>query len=294
MRASRQALTAWAFLAPALALFFLFVLVPILAALYLSFTSYDGVNPPIWIGLRNYHRLARDLAQGGLFSRSLANTGRYAAGVIPLGMALALGLALLLNRRLRGVSFYRAAFYLPVVTSLVAVSMVWMWLYEPNSGLLNLLLARLHLPPRQWLADPALAIWCIVAMSVWKVLGYNMVIFLAGLQGIPPEFHEAAAIDGATPWQRFRHITWPLLKPTTFFILVISVIGASQVFAQVYVMTNGGPNNSTTTIVHQIFQNAFAFMKMGYASAMAFLLFLIIFAVSLLNLRLFRGEVSYT
>ena len=291
---SRQALTAWAFLAPALALFILFVLTPIVAAFYLSLTRYDGVNPPIWIGAANYLRLGRDLAQGGLFARSLANTARYAVGVIPLGMGLALGLALLLNRKLRGVSFYRAAYYLPVVTSLVAVSMVWMWLYEPNYGLLNLLLARLGLPVQKWLDDPALAMPCIVAMSVWKGLGYNMVIFLAGLQGIPEHLHEAAAIDGAGAWQRFRHVTWPLLKPTTFFILVISVIGASQVFAQVYVMTNGGPNDATTTIVHQIFQNAFAFMKMGYASAMAFLLFLIIFVVTSINMRLFRGEVEYT
>jgi ABC-type sugar transport system permease subunit len=221
-------------------------------------------------------------------------------------MALALLLALLLNTGLRGITVYRTVYYLPVVTSLVAVSLVWMWIYDPNYGLLNhflqllsealsLLLGRdIVIPPQTWLADPGLAMLAIIAMSIWRGLGYNMVIYLAGLQSIPDHLYEAAIIDGATPWQRFWSITWPLLKPTTAFILVISVIGASQVFAQVYVMTNGGPNNATTVIVHQVFQNAFSFMKMGYASAMAFVLFGLIFVMSLINLRLLRGgEVEY-
>jgi ABC-type sugar transport system permease subunit len=181
-----------------------------------------------------------------------------------------------------------------------------MWIYDPNYGLLNYALElpsrglsfvagrEVLIAPQTWLADPGQAMPAIIAMSIWRGLGYNMVIYLAGLQGIPDHLYEAAIIDGATPWQRFRSITWPLLKPTTAFILVVSVIGASQVFAQVYVMTNGGPNNATTVIVHQIFQNAFSFMKMGYASAMAFVLFGIIFVMSLINLRLLRGgEVEY-
>jgi ABC-type sugar transport system permease subunit len=210
------------------------------------------------------------------------------------------------NAGLRGISLYRTTYYLPVVTSLVAISMVWMWLYDPNYGLLNYgleLISRaasfalrkeVMLPPQAWIGDPGKAMASIVVMSIWRGLGYNMVIYLAGLQGIPHHLYEAARIDGAGRWQQFRSITWPLLKPTTAFILVISVIGASQVFAQVYVMTNGGPNNATTTIVHQIFQNAFSFMKMGYASAMAFVLFAIIFLLSIINLRLLRGgEVEY-
>jgi multiple sugar transport system permease protein len=181
-----------------------------------------------------------------------------------------------------------------------------MWIYDPNYGLLNYAIQLLSrglsivsrrevlIAPQTWLADPGQAMSAIIAMSIWRGLGYNMVIYLAGLQGIPDHLYEAAIIDGATPWQRFRSITWPLLKPTTAFILVVSVIGASQVFAQVYVMTNGGPNNATTVIVHQVFQNAFSFMKMGYASAMAFVLFGIIFVMSLINLRLLRGgEVEY-
>ncbi len=305
--ARREERTAYLFLAPGLALFFVFVLVPVVAAFYLSFCRYDIIHSPNWIGLTNYQRIGRDVADHGVFYLSLRNTAQYAIGTIPLGMALALTLALLVNVGLRGVSIYRTTYYLPVVTSLVAISMVWMWLYDPNYGLLNYLLElvsraasvvmqrHISLPPQTWLANPKQAMPAIVLMSIWRGLGYNMVIYLAGLQGIPEHLYEAAKLDGATPWQRFKAITWPLLKPTTAFIFVVSVIGASQVFAQVYVMTNGGPNNATTTIVHQIFQNAFSFMKMGYASAMAFVLFGIIFVLSLVNLRLLRGgEVEYT
>ena len=302
----RETRTAYLFLAPGLMLFGLFVLIPVVAALYLSFCRYDIIHAPLWVGADNYARIAEDLANRGVFFLSLRNTAQYAIGTIPLGMALALALALLVNAGLRGISIYRTTYYLPVVTSLVAVSMVWMWLYDPSYGLLNyglelisrgasyLLGREVMIPPQAWLADPGQAMAAIVMMSVWKGLGYNMVIYLAGLQGIPEHLHEAAIMDGAGPWQRFWSITWPLLKPTTAFILVVSVIGASQVFAQVYVMTNGGPNNATTTIVHQIFQNAFSFMRMGYASAMAFVLFGIIFVLSLINLRLLRGgEVEY-
>ncbi len=304
--ARREERTAYLFLAPGLALFFLFVLVPVIAACYLSFCRYDIIHSPAWIGAANYTRIGKDLADRGVFYLSLRNTAQYALGTIPVGMGLALALALLVNAGLRGISLYRTSYYLPVVTSLVAISMVWMWLYDPNYGLLNYgleLISRaasaltgrhLTILPQTWLANPDQAMAAIVVMSIWRGLGYNMVIYLAGLQGIPGHLYEAALIDGATPWQRFRAITWPLLKPTTAFIFVVSVIGASQVFAQVYVMTNGGPNNATTTIVHQIFQNAFSFMKMGYASAMAFVLFAIIFVLSLINLRLLRGgEVEY-
>jgi multiple sugar transport system permease protein len=304
--ARRQARTARLFLTPGLLLFFLFVLIPVLAAFYLSFCRYDIIHSPTWIGADNYARLADDIGSRGVFYLSLRNTAQYALGTIPIGMALALALALLLNAGLRGITIYRTVYYLPVVTSLVAVSLVWMWIYDPNYGLLNHLLQLLSraasaiggreivIPPQTWLADPGQAMPSIIAMSIWRGLGYNMVIYLAGLQSIPAHLYEAAIIDGATPWQRFRAITWPLLKPTTAFILIVSVIGASQVFAQVYVMTNGGPNNATTVIVHQIFQNAFSFMKMGYASAMAFVLFGLIFVMSLVNLRLLRGgEVEY-
>jgi multiple sugar transport system permease protein len=295
--ATREEHAAWLFLSPGLALFFLFVLVPVVAAFYLSFCRYDIIHSPTWIGLRNYERIGQDLHGHGVFYLSLRNTAQYALGTIPIGMALALALALLLNAGLRGMAIYRTTYYLPVVTSLVAISLVWMWIYDPTYGLLNFLLGKLsggRIAPQTWLANPGQAMAAIVLMSIWRGLGYNAIIYLAGLQGIPGHLYEAALIDGATPWQRFRAITWPLLKPTTAFIFIVSAIGASQVFAQVYVMTNGGPNNATTTIVHQIFQYAFSFMKMGYASAMAFVLFGLIFVMSLINLRLMRGgEVEY-
>lgn len=288
---------AYAFLAPGLALFLIFTVIPVFAALYLSFCRYDVIHPPVWLGLKNYARLWQDLSNHGVFYLSLRNTLQYAVGTIPLGMALALALALLLNTGLKGMGIYRTTYYLPVVTSMVAVAMVWMWIYDPSYGLLNFLLNKLsfgHIKPQTWLANPGQAMPAIIVMSVWKGLGYNMVIYLAGLQGIPEHLYEAALMDGANAWQRFWRITWPLLKPTTAFILVVSVIGASQVFAQVYVMTNGGPNNATTTIVHQIFQNAFSYLKMGYASAMAFVLFALILLLSLITLRLTRaGEVEY-
>jgi multiple sugar transport system permease protein len=296
--ARREERAAYLFLTPGLLLFFIFTVLPVGAALYLSFCRYDVIHAPAWLGMRNYARIWADLTNGGIFSQSLRNTAQYALGTIPLGMALALGLALLLNAGLKGMGLYRTTYYLPVVTSMVAVAMVWMWIYDPSYGLLNDLLTKLsggRFTPQTWLGNPNQAMAAIVAMSIWKGLGYTMVIYLAGLQGIPEHLYEAATIDGAGAWQRFRSITWPLLKPTTAFILVISVIGASQVFAQVYVMTNGGPNNSPTTIVHQIFENAFKYMKMGYASAMAFVLFGLIFLLSLITLRLTRaGQVEYS
>jgi len=323
----REARAAYGFLAPALFLFLVFVAIPVIAAVFLSFTRYDIFHRPVWIGFDNYRNLFRD----EVFHQSLVNTAFYAACTIIPGMTLSLTLALILNAKLRGITFYRAAYYLPVVTSLVAVAMIWMWMLQPTSGLINQGLAnfwepfvrwlggalnavsfgligdtlmKYQAPQPSWLGTPtgiisigryplSLTLQAIVMVALWAGLGWNMVIFLAGLQGIPTHLYESAMLDGAGPWKRFLYITWPLLKPTTFFIFVTEVIGASQVFGTVYVMTNGGPNNTTTTIVHQIFQNAFAFLKMGYASAMAFVLFLIVFVVSMFNWIFLRGESDY-
>ena len=324
----REARAAYGFLAPAMLLFVVFVAIPVVAAVYLSFTRYDIFHSPIWVGLDNYKLLGSD----EVFKQSLYNTLYYAALTILPGMALSLMLALILNANLKGITFYRAAYYLPVVTSLVAVAMIWMWMLQPASGLVNQALAHMWepfvrglgslvhtvtfgqlgeawmqwtTPQPSWLGTPdgprvlggaplSLALRSIVVVALWAGLGWNMLIYLAGLQGIPVELYESANLDGAGPVARFLHITWPLLKPTTFFIFVTSVIGASQVFGTVYVMTNGGPNNTTTTIVHQIFQNAFSFLKMGYASAQAFVLFLIIFAVSMFNWLFLKGDVEYS
>lgn len=285
----RQAVAGYLFVLPAMLIFFVFTLLPVLYAFYLSFTNYDVFTRQDWIGGVNYQLVFED----ELFWRALQNTLVYTALSIPSGMALGLALALLLNTRLRGLGFYRTAYYVPVVSSMVAVSMIWIQLFDPLYGVISNGLAAVGLGGIDWLGDPAWAMPSIVVVSVWKGLGWNMLIYLAGLQGVPDHLKEAAAIDGATRWQVFWRIVFPLLAPTTFFIFVTSVIGAFQVFDQVYVMTGGGPANATTTLVHQIYNAAFKAFDMGYAAALSFVLFGMILVVSLASLRWGRSEVEY-
>lgn len=287
--ARRQALAGYLFVAPAMVIFFVFTLLPVAIALYLSFTNYDVFTKMDWIGAANY----QDVFQDELFWRALWNTSTYTVWSIPLAMALGLGLALLLNQKLRGLGLYRTIYYVPVVTSMVAVAMIWLQLFDPLYGVISNALESLGIKGIDWLGDPNLAMPSIIAVSVWKVIGWNMLIYLAGLQGIPDYLKEAAAIDGANRWQTFWKITLPLLQPTTFFIFVTSLIGAFQVFDVVYVMTGGGPANATTTLVHQIYNAAFKALDMGYAAAMSFVLFGIILVVSLFSMRATRAEVSY-
>jgi multiple sugar transport system permease protein len=285
----RQAMAGYLFVAPAMVIFFVFTLLPVVYALYLSFTNYDVFTRQDWVGLSNYQEVFED----ELFWRALQNTLTYTALSIPISMALGLVLAVLLNQKLRGLTFYRTAYYVPVVTSMVAVSMIWIQLFDPLYGVLSNALEAVGVRGINWLGDPNLAMPSIVAVSVWKVIGWNMLIYLAGLQGIPEYLKEAAAIDGANRWQSFSKITLPLLQPTTFFIFVTSLIGAFQVFDQVYVMTGGGPANATTTLVHQIYNAAFKSLDMGYAASMSFVLFAMILVVSLFSFRVIRSEVSY-
>jgi multiple sugar transport system permease protein len=212
---------------------------------------------------------------------------------IPLAMAIGLGLAVLLNQKLRGLGVYRTVYYVPVVTSMVAVAMIWVQLFDPLYGVISNGLESVGVKGIDWLGDPALAMPSVIAVSVWKVIGWDMLIFLAGLQAIPEHLKEAAAIDGASRWQTFWRITVPLLRPTTFFIFVTSLIGAFQVFDVVYVMTGGGPANATTTLVQEIYNEAFKGFHMGYAGAMSFVLFGIILVVTLLSFRAVRGGVAY-
>lgn len=277
------------FVAPAMLIFAVFTLLPVAIALYLSFTNYDVFTKMDWIGAANY----QDVFDDEFFWRALWNTVTYSAWSIPLSMAIGLGFALLLNQKLRGVGLYRTIYYVPVVTSMVAVAMIWVQLFDPLYGVLSNALEAIGLKGIDWLGDPKLAMPSIIAVSVWKVIGWNMLIYLAGLQGIPDYLREAAAIDGANRWQTFWRITLPLLQPTTFFIFVTSLIGAFQVFDVVYVMTGGGPANATTTLVHQIYNAAFKALDMGYAAAMSFVLFGIILVVSLFSTRALRGEVAY-
>jgi multiple sugar transport system permease protein len=270
-------------------IFFVFTLVPVAYALFLSFTNYDVFTKMDWVGVANY----QDVFEDELFWRAFWNTTTYTAWSIPISMGIGLGLALLLNQKLTGLGVYRTVYYVPVVTSMVAVAMIWIQLFDPLYGVISNAFEAVGIRGINWLGDPNLAMPSIIAVSVWKVIGWNMLIYVAGLQGIPQYLKEAAAIDGANLWQSFWKITLPLLQPTTFFIFVTSLIGAFQVFDQVYVMTGGGPAGATTTLVHQIYNAAFKALDMGYAAAMSFVLFGIILVVSLFSIRAIRGEVAY-
>ena len=277
------------FLGLPLAWLTLFVVFPILLVVYLSFTSYDILGAPKWIGLVNYE----DLLDDDVFWTAVRNTAYYTVVTVPVGMALSLLLALFINRHLPGIGFFRTVYYAPVVAPLVTSALVWMLFYSETTGLFNYLLSLMGFAPKQWLNSTAWAMPSVILMSIWKSLGFNMVIFLAGLQSIPRELYEAASLDGAGPVRGFRHITLPLLTPSTVYVTITSIIASFQVFSQVFVMTAGGPNNATTTIVHQIYRTAFVHLEVGYASAMALALFVILVAASFVNLRLFARKEIY-
>lgn len=279
------------FLLPNLVGFAIFTARAVLEAFRLSFYRADLLTPEVWIGLDNYHYL---LTRDELFQKVLLNTAVYTLGSVPLSIIAGLLLALLVNTGLRGITVYRTAFFMPVVSSVVAVSLLWQWLYNSDFGLINEILRALGVrQPPLWLSDPRWAMPALIIMSVWRQAGYNMVLFLAGLQGIPQHLYEAAQIDGATRWSRFWSITLPLLSPTTFFVLVISIIGSFQVFDQALILTNGGPANATNTVVMYIYQQGFQFFRMGYASAIAWILFIIIFGATLLQWYYQRRWVHY-
>jgi len=287
--ARREALWGYAFiLAPFVGLL-LFGVGPLLASLGLSLFEYDLLTPPRWAGAANYRRLALEDA---IFHRTLANTLFFLLG-IPVGMALALGVALALHQGLRGRAWLRTAYFLPHVTSVVAVSLLWMWIFNPEFGLLNAALAWLGVAGPDWLQDPRWVKPALILMGLWGGIGYTMVLYLAGLQGVPASLHEAAAIDGAGAWARFRHVTWPALTPTTFFIAVMSVMGAFQMFGQIYLMTSGGPEFASATVMYYLWQNAFEWNRMGYASALAWLLGLAIMALTAGQFALARRWVAY-
>jgi multiple sugar transport system permease protein len=277
------------FVLPSLLFLLIFVVYPIFHAFYLSLHRYNLLEAPVWDGLGNYSRLLNDPR----FFKALTNTLLFAVMTVPIGTVVSLLLAVLINQSLRGIYFFRTAYYLPVVTSFVAVSFIWLWIYEPQFGVLNQLLKSVGLPTFSWLRDPNTALLSIALLSIWKNAGYNMVIFLAGLQGIPTYLYEAAEIDGADAVQRFWHITVPMLSPTTFFVFVVYFIGALQMFTQSWILTQGGPLDSTLTVVYLIYQNGFEFLKMGSAAAMSVVLFVFIAIVTYLNTRIIRYDTHY-
>ena len=282
---------AYLYLMPVIVILFVFHVFPIFMALGVSFYEWDLIGKPEFVGAGNYTRLFDD----PMFWKSIWNTIYYAAVSIPLTIFLSMGIAILLNNPIKGLGFYRTAYFIPVVTSINAVAIVWNFIYHPDFGLLNKILGLFGISPIAWLQDPNWAMPAIILMSVWKGLGNNIIIFLTGLQNIPKHLYEAARIDGANRWQQFRHITWPMLSPTTFFIFTMSVIGSFQVFSQVYMMTpRGGPLKSTMVVVYYLYRKAFDQFEFGYALAMAFVLFLIIFACTLFNKLYVEKKVHYS
>ncbi len=276
----RQDNIGYLFIAPNLFIYFVFILVPSLFTVFYSFTNFNLFE---WrfIGILNYQRIFAD----PFFIKSFWNTMTYAVGTIFISMVAGLALAMTLNSAIPGRKFFRSIFYLPNTISVIAASMAWLYIYNPQTGLLNYLLRQLGLTPRNWLLDVNLALLSIIVMGIWMSVGYNMIVFTSGLQGIPEYLYEAAKIDGAGFWIQFFKITLPMLAPTTFFLFVMSVISSFQVFGQVYTMTNGGPMNATTTIVHQIYNNGFEGYKMGYASAQAMFLLVVTTIITLLTFR---------
>jgi ABC-type sugar transport system permease subunit len=291
-RRTRQGtLTPYLFLAPGLLLFSVFRLYPLLDGLRLSFTNARlGRVEYGWVGLANYERLLEDTR----FHTSLWNTAFYtAASTVPI-LAIPLVLAVALNRGAGLRTFLRSAFFFPFTLSVVTVGLTWLWLLDPIVGPFNYYLRGLGLPVRSWLADPYTAMWGIILTTVWWVAGYYLVIYLAGLQDIPPELYEAAALDGASGWRSFWSITLPLLRPVLLFVFVTHIIGSFQIFGQVFVLTQGGPGDATRTVVQHLYETAFQnFFHFGSASAMAWVLFGFIVIFSLIQFRLLRGHTEY-
>ncbi len=285
-----EARWAWLFLAPTLIGLAILSAGPIGATFGISLTAWDLLTAPEWVGLENYAALVGDHR----FQVALRNTTFYTVVSVPLGMVLALGLSLALNQTIRGIAWIRTAYFLPVVTSATAVGLVWAWIYAPSGGILNQLLELLGLPPQKWVTDPFWAMPAIVMMSVWQGLGTSVIIFLAGLQGIPQEYYDAASVDGAGRWARFRNVTLPLLTPSLFFTGILALIGAFQIFDQVYVLARPGkPTEATVTLVYFIYENGFKNFKMGYAAAASWVLFLIVAVLTYFYFRSQRRWVHY-
>ncbi len=313
-RRTKEVITALSFLLPAVVILIGFRFIPILLALRMSFYDWGMAGPNRFVGLGNYIAVLKD----PLFYKSLLNTGWYVLFEVPVTLFLSLFIALLLNQRIKALGIYRTIYYLPVVTSIVAVSVIWRWIFHPDRGLLNYLLSLLGITGIRWLQDPrgvfqlllgsygenlpyllrgpSIALISLVLMGIWKALGYNTVIFLAGLQNIPKTYYEAARIDGASRTQTFFKITLPLLSPTTYYVLIMSAIFAFETFTQVWIMTGpppGGPLGTTKVVMYYFYENAFELWRLGYGSAIAFIAFLIILCLTILQRLFLEKRVHY-
>ncbi len=286
--ARREALSFYLLISPWLIGFLVFLAYPMLRSLYLSFTSYNLLSPPEWVGLRNFERILSDAD----FWQSLKVTLLYALGSVPGGTLIALALAMVLAQKLRGVNIWRTIFFLPSILSSIAVAVLWSFIFRPKDGLLNMVLGWVGIQGPDWLLSEQWALPAMIIMSWWSV-GGQIVIYLAGIKGIPEVLYEAAEIDGATSWAKFRFVTIPMLSPTIFFNVVLAIIGALQVFDVGFVLTRGGPNNATLFYMLNLYQRAFQMTQMGYASALAWILFIIIMGITLLVIRSSAAWVYY-
>ena len=274
------------FVAPPVILFLLFTLLPMIMAIGLSFTKYDVINPPRLVGLANFRKMIKD----EFFWIALKNTCVYTLMYVPAGLLLSLGAAMFLNADQKMVGLFRTLFYLPVLSSTVATATLWFWILNPQLGLLNGILELFGISGKAWLYDSKLAMFSIVLMSLWAGFGGNMMIFLAGLKGIPPIYYEAAKIEGASKWQMFTKITMPSITKTTFLVSTMLIIGTFQVFDQAFVLTKGGPGNATITIVYYIYNNGFKNLDMGYASSISLVLFAIILVMTVINSKINKAD----
>jgi len=285
------------FIAPCVILFLVFVFIPVIASFFLGFTKYNVINPPRWVGLDNYRQI---FFNDPRFWKALRNTGVYVLGVVPIGIWISLLLAVAIDQKVRFKNFYKTIFFMPVVTSVIALSVIWKWLFAGGKyGLINHWLMKFGAKPIDWVMSPTWTLPAIMIMSIWAGLGYNMILILAGLQTIPKTLYEAAEIDGAGDWHKFWHITLPLLRPTLLFVVIMSAINSFQIFEQVYVMTSGtgegvgGVLDCALSLVAYLYEKGFERFDMGYASAIAYILFGIIFIITLFNLKVVRSRFEY-
>ncbi|MFH0764519.1 MAG: sugar ABC transporter permease [Candidatus Omnitrophota bacterium] len=286
----------YVFVAPAVLLFLIFVLGPLIASFYWSFTEYDGIHAPVWVGLANYKAI---FFNDPRFWKAVRNTVFYTVGVIPPGVALSLLLAIAVDQQIKGKNLFRMIYFIPSVTSVIAISVIWKWLFAGEKyGLINYFLILIGLKPVDWLMSPTFTLPAIMIMSIWAGLGYNMILFLAGLQTIPATVYEAADIDGANVWDKFWNITLPLLKPTMVFVVIMGFIVSFQVFEQIYIMTEsefgiGGVLDSALTVVAYLYDMGFRKFQMGYASALGYIVFIVVFIITIINIRFVKTKVDY-
>lgn len=274
---SKESFWGWAFILPAFIGIFVFILIPVAGSFFISLTRWNLISSPEFIGIDNYIDLFKDAS----FYYILLNTFYYAFLTTVFGIIIPLILAIALDRKIKGSAFYKSAYFIPYITPMIVVAIVWAWIFDPNNGILNWIFGLGS--SVTWIYDKNLAMISIIIVSIWKNIGYNMVIFLAGLQAIPETLNEAARIDGATGLKKFFKITLPLLSPTIFFVSIMTVIASFQVFDLVYLMTGGGPENSTTVLVYWVYKNAFEYFKVGTASAIAYVLFVIILLLTVIQ-----------